>query len=185
LTREDIPPKTKWVLLLDHYDLDLPFYSEVRGRDFQFLQLAPGSIVGTEGARLESFPRRYNLSAKGGRVISLSGFNGQEDWGVWTRDPTVRVYLDTPVSGNLRIKIRGLAYGPNDGKRIEIKVGAVERQVVFTSAETEVEIAADISVPASFIEFNAIKPVSPALLGHPEDMRLLGVGLSEIQIDRN
>jgi len=184
LTADDIPPGKKWALLLDHYEIDLPFYSEVRGRGFEFIQLTPGGIVGTEGAKLQSFPRRYDLSDKGGRMISLSGFNNQENWGVWTRDPTVRIYLDTPVSGSLRIKIRGRAFGPNDAKPVAIKVGAVEQQALFTSTETEVEVIAHLPAPAFFLEFSGMTPVSPATLGLSDDGRPLGIGLSEIEIDR-
>ena len=61
-------------------------------------------------------------------MMVLWGFYSPEDWGVWTRDPTARVYFDTAVSGSVRIKIKGLAYGPNHGKLIKVKVGTVEQQ---------------------------------------------------------
>jgi hypothetical protein len=171
LTADDIPPGKKWALLLDHYAIDLPFYSEVRGSGFEFIQLAPSGIVGTEGTKLLSFPRRYDLSDKGERWISLSGFKDRDDWGVWTQDPTARIYLDAPVSGKLRIKIRGHAYGPAVGKPVEIKVGAVEQQAVFTSTGTEVEVIMDLPAPAFFLELSGLPPP-------------IGIGLSEIQIDR-
>ena len=185
LTAGDIPPGRKWALLLDHYALDLPFYSEVRVMDCEFIQLAPGGIVGTEGVKLQSFPRRYDLSDKGDGTMALSGFYSPEDWGVWTRDPTVRIYLDAAVSGSLRIKIRGHAYGPNDGKPIKVKVGAVEQQVAFASSGSAVEFIADLAAPAFFIEFSGMTPVSALSLGLSDDPRPLGIGLSDIEIDRN
>jgi hypothetical protein len=58
LTAADIPPGKKWALLLDPYILRLPYYSTLRGKDFQFVEFAPGGMVARDGARPESSPRR-------------------------------------------------------------------------------------------------------------------------------
>ncbi len=50
LTANDIPPDRKWALLLDPYTLDLPYYAAVRGKGFEFVQLAPGAISVTGGS---------------------------------------------------------------------------------------------------------------------------------------
>ncbi len=50
LTANDIPPGRKWALLLDPYTLDLPYYAAVRGKGFEFVQLAPGGIIVTGGS---------------------------------------------------------------------------------------------------------------------------------------
>jgi len=54
LTADDIPAGKKWALLLDPYALNLPFYSRVHGKGFEFIQLAPGGIVAADGANAES-----------------------------------------------------------------------------------------------------------------------------------
>ncbi len=165
----------------------LAVYSKEFGapRNFETVAVFGRSLATNTGEReLQSSPRRYDLSYKGERMVSLSGFNDREDWGVWTRDPTARIYLDAPVSGRFRIKIRGHAFGPNNAKPVKIRVGAVEQQAVFTSADTEVEIVADLAEPASFLELSGMTPVSPASLGRSDDKRALGIGLSKIEIDR-
>ncbi len=50
LTASDIPPDRRWALLLDPYTLDLPYYAAVRGKGFEFIQLAPGGIKVSGGS---------------------------------------------------------------------------------------------------------------------------------------
>jgi hypothetical protein len=37
LTAQDIPPGTKWALLLDPYTLNFPYYSVLKGEGFEFV----------------------------------------------------------------------------------------------------------------------------------------------------
>jgi hypothetical protein len=185
LTAKDVPSGRKWALLLDPYEIDIPFYSKVGGRGYEFLQLAPsGALAAAAGSKSISYPRTYDLSGDGEQSLWLSGFNPQENWGVWTRDQMARVYFAAPVSGKLRIRIKGRGYGPNASRPVEVRIGGHEQPAKFSDAVTEVEMNVSLPAPAYFLEFSGMTPVSPESLGRSEDPRPLGLGLLEIQIDQ-
>ncbi len=181
----DVPSGTKWALLLDPYLVDIPFYSKVEGRGYEFLQLAPGgTLTATAGSKSVSYPRTYNLSGNGEQSLWLSGFNPQENWGVWTRDQLARVYFAAPISGNLRIRIKGRGYGPNATRPVELRIGGFEQSATFSDTVTEVDMKVNLPAQTYFLEFSGMTPVSPKSLGRSEDSRPLGLGLLEIQIDQ-
>jgi hypothetical protein len=185
LSKADIPPGRKWVLLLDTYGLDLRYYSRVQGKGFQFIQLSPGGIVVDAGARLGTSPRIYDLSNRGERAVFMLGFGAAEEWGVWSVEPVARIYFDAPISGKVSLMIKGRAYGPNDQRLIKVKLGDTEREIKFSRAIDEVHISANLAQPVAYIEFSGMLGVSPAELEKTSDRRPLGIGLSEIAINRS
>ncbi len=184
LSNRDIPPGVKWILLLDPYWIEVPYYSRIVGQGFELVTLSPTPLSTASGRNLESYPRLYDLSRKGTRQVSLSGFNLPEEGSVWTRDAVARVYFDAPISGEVQLTVKAHAYGPNSGRPLTLKVGNLKRQVSVSGADTEVTITGALKEPANFLEFSGMVPISPAEFEHTADPRPLGIAVSSIRVIR-
>jgi phosphoglycerol transferase len=185
ISQKDIPSGVKWILTLDPYELDIPYYSRVRGRDFDLILLSSGALTAREGGELESYPRFYELTRDSVRPVALYGFYPPEEHSTWTNKPVARVYFDLPIAGRLELAIKGRAYGPNVGKLISIKLGDVERQIKFSGDIGEVKIDGDLAKPADYLEFSGIVQESPAEFEHASDPRPLGLAIFDITITRS
>ncbi len=184
LTNNNIPPGVKWVLLLDKYRVEVPYYSRVAKQAFELITLSPGLVSAQAGSEMDSYPRLYDLSKHGTRQIHRSGFHEPEESSVWTAEPIARVYFDTPALGQIEVTVKAHAYGPNIGRTITIKIGGAEKQVKFYAQETEVKLTASLTKPADYLEFSGMLGTSPAQFEHAPDPRLLGIAISSISIAR-
>jgi len=184
LTGDDIPSGTKWILLLDSYRVEVPYYSRITERGFELVTLSPDLLSAAAGSSLESYPRFYDLSRTGAALVSLTGFNLPEEKSVWTRDPVARIYFDTPIAGKVELAIKAHAYGPNSGRPITLKVGNLERQVKFYGDDSEVGISGELKEPANYLELSGMLAISPSVFEHAADPRPLGIAISYIRIGR-
>ncbi len=184
LSNSDIPPGVKWILMLDRYRVEVPYYTRIAEQGFELITLSPDVLSASAGSNLESYPRFYDLSRNGTRQVSLSGFNLREESSAWTRDAVARVYFDAPISGRVQLTVKAHAYGPNSGRPVTLKVGNLERQASFFGSDSEVNIGGELKDPADFVEFSGMAPISPAEFEHATDPRPLGIAVSSIRVSR-
>ena len=151
---------------------------------YDLILLSPSKVSAKAGSEMDSYPRLYDLSKHGTRLIHRSGFHEPEENSVWTSEPVARIYFDTPVLGQIEVTVKALAYGPNIGRTITITIGGTEKQVKFSAQETEVKLTANLTKPADFLEFSGMLGTSPAQFENAPDPRLLGIAVSSVSIVR-
>jgi phosphoglycerol transferase len=157
----------RWLLSLDNYNVRAPSATIVSGAGFKIVQIDPRDLIFAKG--------------KGGERC-LEGFYEAESWGAWSRGSTIRIDLDSPIEGNLVLRLTGVAFGPNIGRSLNLEVGNIRKTFQFQRIATTVEIRIHLAQPANHLVISGLQPTSPASMGEGKDERRIAVGLVSLTI---
>lgn len=158
----------RWLLSLDQYQIHVPSTTIVSGADFKILQMdRAGDLEFGKGKGCDG---------------CLEGFYESESWGAWSRESRVTIDLDRPIHGDLVLHLRGIAYGPNVGRPLNLEVGKIRTTLRFARDPTTVDAPLHLAEPADRLVISGLQPTSPASLGESSDERHLGVGLIALTI---
>lgn len=116
------------------------------------------------------------------QVDALEGLGTAEQWGRWSTGKTVTVRFRRPLPRRLALTLHARAFGPNAGQPFLLRAGAA--QAVFTPGAAPADIHLRLSTDGlqKSIIITVPRPVSPRQLGMSTDARLLGIGLSAIDV---
>lgn len=181
LTREDgeivfFPldnASTNKIDLLSHDEImrQADFYADKLGTRY------PGTL--SEGIDF----RRKNFPTFVKNILGLSGAEEEGRWSDANLHPSVRVDFFDPLPRRFTLMINTLAFGPNAGQFMKIKIGAQNHFIKIPIGPLESRLNIDLGTEkASTIEFYPPKPTSPYQLGMSPDRRLLGVGFKQLSI---
>lgn len=120
-------------------------------------------------------------------LAEVSGMSGNENWGRQSdanNGAVVKFRFKQPLPRNFTLEITANAFGPNLGKPIKVRVGAVEKTFVHKdgSSAGTYSLVFESTNGADTIEIVSPKPTSPAELKMGGDTRKLGVGLISLKI---
>lgn len=118
-------------------------------------------------------------------LIDVVGVSNQEPWGRWTDGPTVKFRFNKPLPKKFVLEIQANAVGPNEGKPVKIRVGAIERSIIIKNEPSYAVYAVtfdDVSA-ADTIEITPPNPILPRELDpNNKDERKLGLGLAKLRV---
>jgi hypothetical protein len=112
-------------------------------------------------------------------IHSLSGLDVAEHYGRWSDDETVTIVLKHLLEGKFSLELAAIAYGPNVGAEVEVKIGDVVQTATFGSDYTNIRpayITFSLRRPANRIEIRIPHPTSP-----PNDLRRIGLAFTRLQ----
>jgi phosphoglycerol transferase len=115
-------------------------------------------------------------------IASIYGLSVSEPWGRWTDGDVAIVRFSSPLPLRFSVELSGGAFGANVGKPVGIRVGGVERQVVFKGGpfENTSTLKADFVNESGSDTVTILLPAArPASAGDP---RRLGLALTGLKI---
>ncbi len=183
MSAHDIPDEAKWVILLDEYDFDVPFLSTIQGQGF-YLGRIKGDMPFEVTKPRDDLPIELRFTSGNFSHRLLMGFHQPESWGTWSKTEEPSVVLPEYVDGQILMTMSAMAFGPNAGRAITVKMGEAERRLRFNRSLTTLEVSFNLSKPVRQIRFSGLRPTSPTALGESLDSRPLGIGLASLSICR-
>lgn len=121
-------------------------------------------------------------------LVEVSGMSGHEAWGRWTdaaEGATAKFRFVQPLPQKFALELKANAFGPNLGRPVKVRAGAVEKEFVVKDAQApELHVLTFDGVNgADTIEIVPPQPTSPKQLDPQNgDQRMLGVSLVSLQI---
>jgi hypothetical protein len=128
-------------------------------------------------------PMVFNKAGIPDFLTQLTGFSHVEGWGRWTdaRLGTAALTFARPLPSSFVLRVSAMAYGPNAGRPVRVTAGGVTREVVFEGGQSTVDVPFE-GVRGNTIEFAPPEPTSPSASGASGDPRLLGLGITSVQV---
>jgi phosphoglycerol transferase len=123
-----------------------------------------------------------NDAPTGSLLAGIEGMAGPEPWGRWSNAKEVVLRFKDPLPRQLNVVLVAQAYGPNDGQQFIARVGAAEQRFTIPTTASEVFLRFETDGKQDTLRIVVPQPASPESLGHSNDKRLLGVGLSSVEI---
>jgi hypothetical protein len=158
ITLDMIPPNIDWVVLLDHYDVNIPIKSSMRTGEMWLGWLSPHSPSFDESVELwDGKPLHFKFSA-GESTYMLDQFNEPESWGVWSATDGARILLPIIISGKVRIEIDGWINPLSLTQKLNLLVGSTLVPVPFDTDRGTSCMVIDLSNPAQVITLRGVKP---------------------------
>ena len=120
-------------------------------------------------------------------LVDIDGLSHVESWGRWSDSssgsPTVRLTFKDRLPGSFKLLVSALAFGPNVGKPIIVKVGNSQQSFIINNNNVDsIYTVYFENVVSNTIEFVPPEPNSPLSLGVSADARKLGIGLLWLRI---
>ncbi len=165
-------PERGWLLLVGDYAAP-PHAGEVaRGAQYRLLRLAA-----------PAGGRRLDFAGPLAPALRRSaGLSGAEPWGRWSDGALVELEFAAPLPPRLLLRLKGRAFGPNAGQDVVARVGGAERRLRLAAQEGELAVQFDNAGGETLLTLRVPRPTSPKSLGQGDDGRLLGIGLSGIDL---
>ncbi len=119
-------------------------------------------------------------------IKSASGMSGYETNGRWTEGAKAIFTFANPLPSAFRLQLEiGGAFGPNEGKPIEVRVGDWKGEFTIThTALKPIDLDIKTSQPTDIIEFIIPDPRSPKELNASADPRPLGISFKRLSIQK-
>lgn len=120
-------------------------------------------------------------------VAEVSGLSGWEAWGRWSDAnlaPGVRIRFTQPLPPAPQVELSIMAFGPNLGQPIRVRIGSVERSITHSNAGSAgtYTVRFETSGGADTLEIVPPQPISPAQYAGTQDVRRIGVGLVSVRV---
>lgn len=113
-------------------------------------------------------------------IKEVKGMSGLEPTGRWTDGPSAVFVFKEPIKGYIQLKLSGVPYGPNAGKKILVSLGGVQKEVVFSGKSNNFEnVSAGfyLDEQADTLEIRIPEPTTP-----PGGDRKLGIFLHSLKL---
>jgi phosphoglycerol transferase len=170
-----LPPSTKWVLVLGKHALPEGVKPVVAAPDYVLARLSPSSNRRIASAKLsEAFGQ--------GLIARAEGLSVAEDWGRWSDAKQVVLHFNQPLPRHLNVTLRAKAFDINGREQFSMQAGERRHPFRLGWAIEELNLHFETDGNARSLTINVPNPVSPEEIGRPGDRRKLGIGISEIDI---
>lgn len=148
------------------------------------------AAVGSPPVTAHPAPEAYQATLQDGIQFSkpgypsfikeVKGMSGLEPKGRWTDGSSATFVFKEPIKGAFQLKLSGMPYGPNIGKKVLVIFGGLQKEVVFSGKSNNFESVSaefDLKEPADTLEIRIPEPTTP-LGGN----RKLGIFLRTLNI---
>jgi hypothetical protein len=121
---------------------------------------------------------------KNGGILWERGLGSFEPWGRWSVGDLVEFGLSECLpQGNLKMTVRGHAFGPNVDLPVKVSFGGIEKMIKFADVDSQQTIYFMNHMKClNKITITIPKPTSPQEVGLSTDTRKLGIGLISIKV---
>ena len=122
-------------------------------------------------------------------IAQVSGISHLEHWGRWSDadagGPVVRFTFKDKLPTAFKLVVTAHAFGPNEGKPIQVKAGQVTQDwIIKNAAESGTYTIKFEKVDGNTLEFTPPAPTSPASLNKDTpDPRKLGIAFVSLKIE--
>ncbi len=122
-------------------------------------------------------------------ISKVAGMSGFEPWGRWSDadagGPVVRFTFEDKLPTNFKLVITANAFGPNEGKLIQVKAGQVARELTIINGAVPGTYTINFEkVEGNTLELTPPAPTSPASLNKDTpDTRKLGIAFVSLKIE--
>jgi phosphoglycerol transferase len=122
-------------------------------------------------------------------IEQVAGMSGLEHWGRWSDadagGTVVRFTFKDKLPAAFNLIVTANAFGPNEGKPIQVKAGQVTREwTIKNAAEPNTYTIKFENVDGNTLEFTPTAPTSPASLNKDTpDPRKLGIAFVSLKIE--
>jgi len=140
-----------------------------------------GSLPPACGPRWDGSAMQLHFGDSRERTTLLVGFNGEEAWGVWSRDAKAWVQLPWAIEGEVLITLRAGAFGTNAGRILSLCVGGETHRFEPRAETGEFVFHCSLDRACNLLVFEGMLPERPA---EGADTRFLGIALQELSISR-
>ena len=173
LVREELTPGRNWILVVGEHALPDDIKPEVKTARFALVN------VQVEHRPLAKFD--FNKPV-GGMLERTENLSAQEGWGAWSDGREVRLHFAMPLPQQLNILLRANAFPPRANQQFVLVVGSQRRPFRLADTAQDRFFQFDTSGAEQVVKIEIPDPVSPRALGMGADDRLLGIGLTSIEI---
>jgi hypothetical protein len=122
-------------------------------------------------------------------ITQVAGMSGFEHWGRWSDadvgGPTVRFTFKDKLPPTFKLVVTAYAFGPNEGKPIQVKAGQVTQEwTIKPAAEPGTYTIKFENVDGNTLEFTPPAPTSPVSQNKDTpDPRKLGIAFISLKIE--
>lgn len=122
-------------------------------------------------------------------ITQVSGMSGSEPWGRWSDADAggtlVRFTFKDKLPATFKLVVTANAFGPNEGKPIQVKAGQVSQDWTIKNAADPGTYTINFEkVDGNTLEFTPPAPTSPASLNKDTpDPRKLGIAFVSLKIE--
>ena len=158
ITSDMISPDTDWVILLDHYDVNIPIKSSMSTGNVWLGWLSPNPASFDESVDLwDGKPLHFKFST-GESTYMLDQFNEPEAWGAWSATDGARILLPVIISGKVRVEIDGWINPLSSTHKLNLLVGSTSVPVPLVTDRGTSCMVIDLTDPAQVITLRGVKP---------------------------
>lgn len=115
-------------------------------------------------------------------ISKVTGLSKAEVWGRWTDSDIVSIHFVDPLPVEFSLILNVVAFGPNIGKSICIKIDNQVKDCVLTEKMQAIELLFQLSKPGHTIEVTLYLPISPKELNQSDDDRKIAIGIESLTI---
>lgn len=119
-----------------------------------------------------------------GGLASAAGVSIPEQWGAWSEGDLVTLKFTKPLPKTLRVRLAAKAFGPNVGKTFTMSIGNSTKDFSLASVNSVVAFTFENPGLSDTIRITVPQPTSPLEINVARDARKLGIGMTELQIER-
>lgn len=165
--------ETGWLLFVGDYAP--PPYAVMRARQ-------PGFTLYEQVAPLQAQRVDFRAASLSPVLSAATGVGDVEGWGRWSGGKLVTLQFAKPLPPHLTLRLSGRAFGPNAGRDVVVRIGAVERTLRLQEGWGKQVLSFDNAGGENTITLVVPQPVSPRALGQGDDGRELGLALVGLDI---
>lgn len=143
-----------------------------------FISHMPASDFGLSMWSGDAIDLAFRLGHSGGGL--LGGFYETEGWGTWSKLESPWIVMPCLLQGRFTVCIDAVAYGPNFGKTIEVRIGDHGKPLLLDNDTPTRKLEFDVTEPQALIRFVGLD--TSAVPG-TTDPRTMGIGLRALRIE--
>jgi phosphoglycerol transferase len=166
-----LPSGVSWLLLIGDYDVP-----DAENRRFSLGKFSILPII-----------KNHNIDFKQstwpGVVERTKGLSHSESWGTWSIGPEVYIELSTPLPKNFRLTLDANAFSSNASEEFKIKIGNENHSFKLKTETQSISFEFALATDERIIRIYIPKPKSPKSIGIGDDVREIGIGLRNMQIN--
>jgi hypothetical protein len=168
-----------WALILDQRRVKIPYANRVVLAGPSLLTFAPG-ILQVSSSPWDGAP--VELEFNSSSPSSGFGFHDFDGYCLWSKTDSPTLELPVAVSGNLRVRLSAMGYGPNANRVVRMGLGSGAAELRLQATLQEVEASLTVDAPSSDLEFSGFEPTSLPDVAKMADPRKLGFCLRSLSI---
>jgi phosphoglycerol transferase len=169
-----MPLRNKWLLVIGHHPLPPGVQPEVATAGYTLARMdTRRRVIGVT---------RFKQPLPSGPVEAAEGLSHLESWGRWSEAKRIVLRFSRPLPEHVNVVIKAQAFGPNTGLPFTMRIGGEEQSFRVHDLPQDVTLRFSTDGRQRSLEIEVPKPTAPHDVSPSIDTRLLGLGLTDIEI---